>query len=433
MNETVTETVTPSVGSNEPWIERFLRVRAATDEIVRPLATEDYVVQSMPDVSPTRWHLAHTTWFFETFVLKASAPGYPVANPAFEHLFNSYYNGVGDPFPRSRRGLLSRPTVAEVFEYRRHVDEHVCRFLEARDPRDHDDVLRVLEIGLHHEQQHQELILTDIQHVLAQNPLFPVYRPSAVEVEGHAIPLGWVRHDGGMIQIGHGGDGFAYDNERPRHEGWLEPFELGDRLVTNAEYMAFMNDRGYERPELWLSDGWDMVRREGWRAPLYWVRGYGLWRTFSLAGLREIEPRAPVCHVSYFEADAYARWARARLPLETEWEVAATGVPIDGNFVESRALRPLPLDPSKVVGGRPAQLFGDVWEWTASAYTAYPRYRPLAGTLGEYNGKFMCNQLVLRGGSCATPRDHLRVTYRNFFPPYARWQFSGIRLARSAS
>jgi ergothioneine biosynthesis protein EgtB len=387
----------------------------------------------MPDVSPTRWHLAHTAWFFETFLLKPLASGYSVFNAAFEPLFNSYYNGVGQPFPRARRGLLSRPTVGEVFAYRRYVDEHVTRLLSSGARERRSDDLRVLELGLQHEQQHQELILTDIQHVFAQSPLFPAYRPAVVEVEGAQRPLKWVAYDGGVVEVGCGESGFAFDNERPRHEVLLPPFELADRLVTNGEYLTFMNEGGYERPELWLADGWELVRQESWRAPLYWRRGYGLWRTFSLAGMREIESAAPVCHVSYFEADAYARFANARLPLEAEWETAARQVPIEGNFVENRALRPLPVDLARVPSGRPGQLFGDAWEWTASPYVAYPGYRPFPGTLGEYNGKFMCNQFVLRGGSCVSPRDHLRATYRNFFPPAARWQFSGIRLARSRS
>jgi ergothioneine biosynthesis protein EgtB len=407
-------------------VGRFPEVRGATEALCSPLAVEDHVVQSMPDASPAKWHLAHTTWFFETFLLAAVRRGYRSPFPQYDFLFNSYYNAVGERHERSRRGLLSRPTVAEVYEYRRRIDAEVLAAIEAGLP---PDAAAVLEIGLHHEQQHQELILTDLKHMLAANPLRPGYAERIAAFPSAAVPPArWIRHEPGVRRIGHDGAGFAFDNEGPAHRVFLEAFEIADRPVTNGEYLEFLRDGGYRRPELWLSAGWNTVRSEGWSAPLYWeTDGGATWRHFTLAGMREIDPAEPVCHVSLYEADAFARWAGARLPTEAEWEVAAGPAdPSEGDFVESGRFHPAPLN----AGG--AAWFGGVWEWTRSQYSPYPGYAPAAGALGEYNGKFMCNQFVLRGGSCATPRSHIRRTYRNFFPPEARWQFSGLRLARDA-
>jgi len=407
-------------------LERFLTVRRATESLCSPLAIEDYVVQSMPDASPTRWHLAHTAWFFETFLLSPELQGYRSPDPAYSQLFNSYYNGVGAAYPRARRGLLTRPTVDDVFEYRAHVDLHVQQLLEGATAAQLQRLAPVLELGLHHEQQHQELILTDIKHVLAQNPLFPVYhsapRPTG---ERRAPAVQWFDFDPGLYDIGFDHEGFSFDNETPRHAVWIHPFALASRLVTNAELLAFIQDGGYTHPALWLSDGWATVQREGWSAPLYWVEQDGEFFEFTLHGLIHLDPHAPACHLSYYEADAFATWADARLPTEAEWEVIASSAPTVGNFASEGLLHPRVAAPDGI-----QQLYGDVWEWTSSPYVAYPGYKPLPGALGEYNGKFMCNQLVLRGGSCATPAGHLRPTYRNFFPPHARWQFSGLRLAR---
>jgi ergothioneine biosynthesis protein EgtB len=409
--------------------QRYRDVRALTTRLCEPLETEDLVVQSMPDVSPTRWHLAHTTWFFETFVIPEAIPGYKPLHPAYSYLFNSYYNSFGEQFPRPRRGMLTRPTVREIFAYRAHVDEHVERALERGDANDPPALSRLVEIGLNHEQQHQELLLTDIKHVLAQNPLHPRYGATPEAAHSEPGPMRWAPIEEGLREIGHAGGGFCYDNELPRHRVFVHACEIADRLVTNREYLAFMEDGGYGRHALWLSNGWDAVRQHGWAAPLYWMRQGDTWAQFTLSGLQPLDPDEPVCHVSYYEADAYARWAGVRLPTEAAWEVAASTCPLAGNLLGSARYHPRSAR-SAAAGGPPRQMFGDVWEWTASPYTAYPGYRPLAGALGEYNGKFMCGQFVLRGGSCATPDDHIRVSYRNFFPPPARWQFSGIRLAR---
>jgi ergothioneine biosynthesis protein EgtB len=407
---------------------RYRSVRAATGKLCEPLTPEDCAIQSMPDASPAKWHLAHTTWFFETLVLER-VPGYGCFHPRFRVLFNSYYNTVGEQYPRPQRGMLSRPTLDEVRAYRVHVDRSVLALLESGDAA--PEVREIVELGLHHEQQHQELLVTDVLHMLAHNPLRPAYSekidPAPAPDPG---PLGWISFDEGVREIGHGGEGFAFDNERPRHRVFVDAFELASRPVTNGELLAFMQDDGYARPELWLSDGWAAVEAQRWRAPLYWEERDGGWASLTSGGMRDIRSDEPVCHVSYFEADAFARWSGARLPTEAEWETAATGAALDGNFVESGWLHPAPSGPAE---GSPAALFGDVWEWTGSAYTPYPGFRPLAGSLAEYNGKFMSNQMVLRGGSCATPRSHMRASYRNFFYPDARWQFSGIRLARDAS
>ncbi len=380
-------------------------------------------MQSMDDASPAKWHLAHTSWFFETFVLVPRMRGYQLFHPEFRVLFNSYYQTVGQQHPRPQRGLLSRPTLDEVLTYRAHVDAQMLALLENERTID----AGIVELGLQHEQQHQELILTDIKHLLSCNPLRPTYRERSQLPDVGTMPLRWQAFDEGVRWIGHDGHGFAFDNESPRHRVLVEAFELATRLVTNGEYLAFVEDGGYRRPELWLSDGWNALQARGWSAPLYWEPRDAGWEVMTLAGLRPIDAGEPVCHVSFYEADAFARWAGARLAREAEWEVAAADAVVDGNFVENGLLHPAPTRPEAV---GLTQLFGDVWEWTQSAYSSYPGYEPPAGALGEYNGKFMCNQLVLRGGSCATPRDHVRATYRNFFPPDARWQFSGIRLAR---
>jgi len=409
--------------------QRYRAVRAATLALAEPLSAEDCALQSMPDASPTKWHLAHTSWYFETFALEPGLPGYRSFEPAFRVLFNSYYNGVGPQFARPQRGLLTRPSLDEVHAYREHVDRHMLLLLEDEKI---DTALRdVILLGTHHEQQHQELVLTDVKHLLAQNPLAPVYRELAARpVHAHSGEVCFVAFPGGVSEIGHAGSGFAFDNEGPRHRVYLEPFALASRPVTNREYLAFVAAGGYRDADPWLADGWAAVQRGNWEAPLYWQRRGDAWWTFTLGGLRELALDEPVVHVSFYEADAFARWSGSRLPTEMEWECAAAGSPIAGNFVESGALHPRPA-PSAASGL--AQLHGDIWEWTRSAYAPYPGYAPPAGALGEYNGKFMSNQIVLRGGSCATPADHIRASYRNFFYPDARWQFSGIRLARDAA
>jgi len=434
---------------------RYAAVRAFTEHLCKPLATEDYVVQSMTDVSPTKWHLAHTSWFFETFVLRPHAEGYRLFDERYPYLFNSYYVQAGERHCRAQRGYLSRPTVAEVMAYRRHVDEAMQRFLDGLDELERPDVADVVELGLQHEQQHQELMLTDNKHVFSVNPLRPVYRerPEARAADPGSIQ--WVEHAGGVVHVGRAAGGatsaerFFFDNEGPRHRAFVEPFALAHRLVTCGEYLAFIEDGGYRRAPLWLSEGWAAVEREGWAAPFYWEDRDGAWWHFTLAGMRPVDPNEPVTHLSYFEADAYARWAAhqggawagARLASEFEWETAARavwdgeGLP-EGNFVEAGRLHPAPAEPLATGDGAPAaprllQAFGDAWEWTQSAYTAYPGYRAADGALGEYNGKWMSGQFVLRGGSCATSRTHIRPTYRNFFHPAATWQFTGLRLARS--
>ncbi len=425
---TVSNGTRPTSTYLETLAERYSQVRSFTHALCEPLVTEDYVVQSMQDVSPTKWHLAHTTWFFETFVLKAFASEYRPYHPEFAYLFNSYYVQAGERHSRPKRGLISRPTVEEVYLYRAYVDEQMRKLLDGASGPEIGEMARRVEIGLNHEQQHQELILTDIKHVLAENPLRPVYH--AVEAVGHsALPPAatWIEHSGGLRDIGYAGDGFCYDNEGPVHRYFLEPFAYASRLVTNRDFLEFVEAGGYDRTELWLSEGWAAVEREGWEAPGYWERIDDRWWHFTLQGFRPVNLDEPVCHVSYFEADAYARWSDARLLTEFEWEVASQDVEIDGNFVEEGHFHPVP---TRGRTGVPEQMFGDVWEWTRSQYSPYPRYKPEPGALGEYNGKFMCNQFVLRGGSVATSRSHIRRTYRNFFHPAARWQFTGIRLAR---
>ncbi|MEX2402215.1 MAG: ergothioneine biosynthesis protein EgtB [Rhodothermales bacterium] len=407
--------------------KQYRQVRRFTEHLAAPLAIEDCVVQTMEDVSPTKWHLAHTSWFFEVFVLQRFLPDYELFHPDFPYLFNSYYVQAGERHCRDRRGYITRPTVSDVSDYRRYVDEHVSAFVEKVDAETASEAAGVLEIGIHHEQQHQELILTDIKHVLSVNPLRPVYKKGTGVDVGAAGPLEWTSFDEGIYEIGHDGEGFAYDNESPRHKHYLQDFHLANRPVINGEYLVFMEDGGYERAELWLSMGWAAVQEQEWTEPFYWERRDGTWWTYTLGGMKPVDPDEPVVHLSYFEADAYARWAGARLPTEQEWEVAARTVPMEGRFVEGDFLHPraAPSD-----GPGIEQMFGDVWEWTRSQYSAYPGYSPPGGALGEYNGKFMCNQFVLRGGSMATSRTHIRPTYRNFFPPEATWQFTGVRLAR---
>ena len=408
---------------------RFAQTRAYTMALAAPLSAEDCALQSMPDASPVKWHLAHTTWFFETFVAASHAPGYRPFDPAYRVLFNSYYNAVGEQHPRPERGLISRPTLDDVLAYRAHVDQAMAPLFA----RAHEDPAlgAMIELGLNHEQQHQELILTDVLHLFSRNPLHPAYRPRDPRGSSVASAPMWIAYPEGVRDFGHAGPGFAFDNEGPRHKAYVAAFRLASRPVTSGEFADFIADGGYRRPELWLSLGGDVRAAERWHAPLYWERQDARWQAFTLHGMQDVDPDAPACHVSYFEADAYARWAGARLPTEYEWETAARTLPPSGHFADSDALQPL-ASPAPAAAETPAQLFGDVWEWTASSYAPYPGYRPAAGAIGEYNGKFMCNQYVLRGGSCATPAGHIRATYRNFFPPAARWQFSGLRLARDA-
>ena len=417
-----------TVRNPDDVVTAYRRVRDATHALCANLAPEDTVAQSMPDASPAKWHLAHTTWFFEQFLLAHFDPGYRRFREGWDFLFNSYYQAVGPMHARPQRGLMTRPTLREILEYRACVDEAMHGLLR-RQGSDPELQARAL-LGLNHEQQHQELLLADIQHLFSLNPLQPAFH-SATEIQGsEAIPLRFLGGRHGVVEIGHAGDGFAYDNESPRHPTLLPPHAMANRCVTNSEFREFIDDGGYRDPALWLSDGWEAVCREGWSHPLYWDDD--LETVFSLAGRRPIEASAPACHVSFFEADAFARWAGARLPGEAEWETMAGDLKVEGNFFASGWLQPLPASAVGHVPQAPLQMFGDVWEWTASPYVGYPGYRPAAGALGEYNGKFMCGQWVLRGGSCATPADHVRASYRNFFHPAARWQFSGFRLARDA-
>jgi ergothioneine biosynthesis protein EgtB len=403
-------------------LQSWLRVRGATEALAAPLSPEDQQLQSMPDCSPTKWHRAHTTWFFETFVLQPR--GIPPFDDRFGYLFNSYYEAVGPRHARPRRGMLSRPTTDEVTAWRRLVDRRMVELLETLDDAGLAELQPVMELGLAHEEQHQELLLTDILHALSESPLLPAYQASAAPIPDRPeVPLRWMEHDGGLVEIGAEGEGFAFDNETPRHRVWLNPFALSNRLVTVGEMKAFIDTKGYETPSLWLSEGLDFVRRNQICAPQYARYEGGVYRVFGLHGLREAPDHEPVSHLSYYEADALARFLGGRLPTEAELEVAMARVPVEGNFVDSGALRPLPA------GALPS-LFGDVWQWTSSAYAPYPGFTPAPGAIGEYNGKFMVSQLVLKGGSCFTPRAHMRATYRNFWPPNTRFQVTGLRLAR---
>lgn len=423
----IAESVSSKRLSREYLLEQFQKIRAFTHYLVEPLETEDFVIQPMESASPAKWHLAHTSWFFETFVLGKFDPTFESMHPQYAYFFNSYYLQTGVPFTRAKRGLLSRPTVAEVFEYRAYVNEQVQKFIDDCDEATWHEAAKVLEIGNHHEQQHQELILTDLKYLLAQNPLLPSYRELQKNKREQPKTLSWVSFDEGIVEIGNKGNEFTYDNEHPRHQTFVQQFELANRLITNGEYLEFMNEGGYERSELWLDEGWSTVQQEDWNAPLYWFKRDGNWMNFTLSGARIVDKNEPVTHVSYFEADAFARWKGCRLPTEQEWEHACGDQEISGNFVDDDHFHPVPIGSKN---GKLSQMYGDVWEWTMSSYSPYPNYKPLPGALGEYNGKFMANQYVLRGGSCATSKSHIRKTYRNFFHANARWQFSGIRLAR---
>ncbi|MBA5686897.1 ergothioneine biosynthesis protein EgtB [Duganella sp. LX47W] len=417
-------------GAHALWRARYETVRHRTLALAEPLSDEDCGAQSMPDASPVKWHLAHTTWFFETFILERMEPGFAPFHPAFRVLFNSYYNGVGEKHPRPQRGLLTRPSMAQVRAYRADVDRRIARLTDSvRDEEQARELGALLTLGLQHEQQHQELMLTDVKHLLAQNPLLPAYLEGAL-APAEAAPLAWLVCEGGLVDIGHDGDGFSFDNELPRHRQYVAPYALASRLVSNGEYLAFIEAGGYDDPALWLAEGWDWVRANGLRHPLYWLRGEGAgegrgaWREFTLHGAQPLDLARPVTHISLFEADAYAHWAGARLPTEGEWELAARAAE-----VETGCLHPAGVAPAHVGQGL-AHMFGQCWQWTSSSYAPYPGYRAAPGALGEYNGKFMVNQYVLRGSSCATPAGHARASYRNFFPAGARWQFTGIRLAR---
>ncbi|MFL6541639.1 MAG: ergothioneine biosynthesis protein EgtB [Chthoniobacterales bacterium] len=418
---------TAGISAAAELLARFRAVRDFSTELCQPLKPEDCVVQSMPDVSPTKWHLAHTSWFFETFVLKPWVPAYRSEVPEYAYLFNSYYNAAGDMHRRDLRGLISRPTVEETYRFRRKIDDSIAELLDSADAETAAVIEPLITLGIHHEQQHQELLVTDIKHVFAQNPLHPVYAPrKSSEGRAPSLPREFVEFDEAVIEIGHDSSDFSYDNEGPRHRALVLPFALATRPITNAEYIEFIEDGGYTRAEFWLSLGWTTVNEQRWSAPLYWEKRDGAWWNFTLSGFRRVNPEEPVTHVSYFEADAFANWANARLPTEFEWERAANELPVEGNFVESRNFHPVAAAARRGF----AQMFGDVWQWTRSSYSPYPGYHAAPGALGEYNGKFMCNQYVLRGGSCATSRAHIRRTYRNFFQPEKRWQFTGIRLAR---
>jgi len=425
--------------TSAPWdaealVDRYHEVRSHTETLAAPLSPEDQTVQSMADVSPTKWHRAHVTWFFETFVLAEHEQGFAPFQDKYWFLFNSYYEAVGPRFSRPQRGVISRPGAHDVGVYRGNVDDRMRDLMATLDGGTLDKLASTIELGFHHEQQHQELLLMDIKHVLSLNPLRPAYggTPSAATEPG---ALGWVDFDGGLVEIGHDGDGFSFDNELPRHQTWLQPYRLADRLVTNGEWLEFMADGGYRRHDLWLSDGWAKVTGEGWQAPLYWTELDGVWFEHTLHGTFPVNPGLPVSHVSHYEADAYATWAGKRLPSEAEWEHAATldahsadgqASQIVGNLTDTETFHPRAAGPTT---GRLRQVYGDCWEWTSSAYHAYPGFHPAEGAIGEYNGKFMSNQMVLRGGCALTPPDHARATYRNFFPPASRWALSGVRLA----
>ncbi len=415
----------------ETALQRYRTIRARMETLAAPLSAEDQTIQSMPDVSPTKWHRAHTSWFFENFILTPYLPGYRVFHPQYGYLFNSYYEGVGSRHPRPQRGLLSRPSIDEIAAYRAHVDAEMEKLIATADETAWSEIAPLFELGLNHEEQHQELVLMDIKHVLSLNLLDPVYGAPTPKHTDQASPLQFIAFDGGLREIGYGGNGFAFDNEGPRHKTWLEPYRLASRLATCGEYLAFIDDGGYQRAEFWLSDGWSTVQSEGWEAPLYWRRDGDRWTIFTLAGRRDLDLAEPVSHISFYEADAFARWSGKRLPTEAEWEVAAAdgNVAMAGNMIESTLFHP---QAAADTGPALNQMIGDLWEWTASPYGPYPGYRPPEGTIGEYNGKFMSNQMVLRGGAAVTPAEHVRISYRNFFYPASRWAFSGIRLAEDA-
>ena len=412
--------------SMEGLARSYSAVRQQTERLAAPLSAEDQMVQSCAEASPAKWHQAHTTWFFETFILTPHLPGYAAFDQRFRDLFNSYYNAVGLPPEKALRNTFSRPSLEDVQNYRRHVDLHMQELFASASAS--EELLQLVELGLNHEQQHQELLVTDIKHAFWSNPLRPAYQTDTSSPASASAPVQKATSfPEGLVETGADGSHFHFDNEAPRHKVFVSAFRFAARLATCGEYLAFMDDRGYERPELWLSDGWMAVQAHHWTAPLYWEKSGADWYQFTCSGMRKVDEAEPVCHVSLYEADAFARWAGARLPTEFEWEVAASTVPVQGNLLENADLHPQPAPVT--AGEQPVQIFGDVWEWTASAYLPYPGFKPASGAIGEYNGKFMSGQMVLRGGSCATPASHIRATYRNFFAPATRWQFSGIRLA----
>lgn len=422
-----TQNVTHSRTDYNQLQTQYDQVRSDSVAICEPLATEDYGIQTMADVSPPKWHLAHTSWFFETFLLKPFLSVYHPFHPLYEHLFNSYYEQVGTFHPRPERGLLSRPTVDEVYQYRQYIDEAMQELLSRPQHPQAEEIARRTVIGIQHEQQHQELMLTDIKHIFAYNPLKPTYKSLTTTESVPARSLQWHEQPEGIYHVGDNGKShFIYDNESPRHKVYIQPYRIASRLVTNEEYLEFINDRGYQKPQFWLSDGWKLVNTLSWHAPLYWQQIDGQWYEMTLAGLRPLDPHAPVCHVSLYEAHAYANWQRKRLATEQEWEVIARELPVEGNLRDTGYLQPVSNNLPGLI-----QFYGDVWEWTMSSYVPYPGYRAENGALGEYNGKFMSSQVVLRGGSCVTPCNHIRASYRNFFYPKDRWQFTGIRLAES--
>lgn len=410
--------------------DTYLRIRNYSEQLVEPLEIEDFIVQADSHVSPTKWHLAHTTWFFETFILKNYLSNYTVFHKDFNYLFNSYYETVGKFHPQKARGLITRPTVSETFSYRKYVDDNIFSLLENNNQEDMEKIRQLVEIGLNHEQQHQELLLTDLKYNFSFNPTNPVYLTNDDMYGDSFTPdLSFVNIEGGLVEIGNDGEGFSFDNEGPRHKKWLEPYRLANRPVTNGEYQQFIEDGGYKQPEYWLSDGWNTIKTNNWQAPQYWEKHDKKWFAYTLSGLLPVNEHAPVSHISFYEADAYARWAGKRLPTEEEWEHGLKNVPIKGNFAEQGYFQPIAENNEDDTFSKG---FGDVWEWTQSAYSPYPGIKPLKGALGEYNAKFMANQMVLKGGSCVTPESHIRLTYRNFFYPQMRWQFSGLRLAEDA-
>jgi len=425
IGNTTLEPVAQNFTDKEMLHAQYCSVRSHSEAICAALEIEDYGIQASPEASPPKWHMAHTAWFFETLLLKPFYAQYKSFHPQYEQLFNSYYDTLGNYHPRAERGFLSRPTVKEVYHYRHYVDQHMTQLILQQDHPDRKEIIARTTLGLNHEQQHQELLLTDIKFNFAYNPLRPAYQSSPLAPHNNATTLEWIEFKEGIYHSGFDGDGFAYDNETPRHRTFLHPFKLASRPVTNREYLAFINAEGYQTADLWLSEAWQVIQAQQWQAPLYWEQHEDEWRYMTLAGMQAVDLDAPVCHVSYFEAAAYTRWAGKRLPTEHEWEIAATQLSIKGNFYESGYLQPAASANESGL----TQMFGDVWEWTQSPYTPYPGYHQARGPLGEYNGKFMSSQMVLRGGSCATSRDHIRATYRNFFYPQERWQFSGFRLA----
>jgi len=418
-------------------LSKFNCVRRQSEEICAPLEIEDYGIQTVEFVSPPKWHLAHVSWFFETFLLKPYLPGYKEFNPVFKQIFNSYYNSVGSFHPRGERGLLSRPTVSQVYEYRAYINQSMQELLDSPGAEHYDDIIYRTELGLNHEQQHQELLLTDIKHIFAYNPIKPIYQVNPRLDAGWGFmpikPTAWVEFSGGITDLGHDGQHFAYDNEYPRHKSYINPFLVASKPVSNAEYIQFIESGAYQNHQYWFSDAWKIVQAENWKAPLYWQKINNEWWYFTLAGMKLVDLEAPVCHVSFYEASAYAAWTDARLPLEAEWEVVAKNAKIEGHFFNNKVLQPTAINVgSTSQNSQIEKLFGDVWEWTQSPYAAYFGYRPAKGALGEYNGKFMNNQIVLRGGSCVTSKNHIRPTYRNFFYPEERWQYCGFRLAKDS-